>query len=169
MFMSRMRARHSPTLRFLFLPVDAAQEQGAWLRGQSSPHPVTGESRCGAGRDSSGDQSIRRPQLRLLLGGCRNLLHGRLVVGVVYGTKPWRRSPALLLRLIQPRATCTLFVHSPPFDLSVWWFLSLQTAVGMMSLRHRTRTFGRPPGCTDRYKNNILAFPKGHVKPPRRK
>jgi hypothetical protein len=43
--------------------------------------------------------------------------------------------------------------------------LSLQTAVGMTSLRHRTHTFGRPPGCTDRYKNYMVASATGRVKP----
>jgi hypothetical protein len=47
--------------------------------------------------------------------------------------------------------------------------LSRQTTVGMMSPRHPTHTFGRPPRCTDRYKNHMLAFREGHVKPPRRK
>jgi hypothetical protein len=78
----------------------------------------------------SGDQSIRRAQPRRLLRRRGNLLHRRFVVGVIYRTKPWRRAPALLLRLIEPRATCTLLVHSSFLDPWVWWFFSRQTAVG---------------------------------------
>jgi hypothetical protein len=118
----------------------------------------------------SGDQSIRRAQPRRLLRRRGNLLHRRLVVGVIYRTKPWRRAPALLLRLIEPRATCTLLVHSPSLDLSVWWFFFTSDGCRQrcpLDIVHIP--LGDPPGCTDRYKTNRLLSHEGRVKPLRQK
>jgi hypothetical protein len=90
--------------------------------------------------------------IRLL--GCRqDVLHGLGVVRFIHGTEPRRRAPALLLRLVEPRTTCTLLVHLLPFYLSLGLLhvrpLSAPFFVGVLMYRRVS-----PPARTDRIQND---------------
>jgi len=89
-------------------------------------------------------------RLGLLLRGNHGLLHRPHGIRFVQRTEPRRRAPALLLRLIQPRTTCTLLVHLLPLYLSFWLFshvrpLSVRSFSGVLMYVRVS-----PPASTDR-------------------
>ena len=85
----------------------------------------------------------------------------------IHGTEPRRCAPALLLRLIQPRTTCTLLVHLLPFYLSLGLLhvrpLSEPSFVGVLMYRRVS-----PPASTDRIQKSQNSVRRGTCQVPSR-